>query len=116
MKTINIKYLIAIFTLLIFGIFFAILNWKNNSAPYARFESPNGKFFVIVEKNKTHLPSIMMPGQGSDSPGTAMLANKKGEILDKKDVEMLQLINNIEWHPNRATIMLGVDLFYSREK
>lgn len=51
----------------------------------------------------------MMPGQSSDSPGEVQLLNNEGKILQKVKVEMVQLVEQVEWRESSVSIKLIAD-------
>ncbi len=74
---------------------------------YATFNSPDGKYKIVVMKTSSYFGKS--PGQGGDSPGEVRLVNKNGDILQKKDVEMVQLVENVEWSEKNVYIKLVAD-------
>ena len=51
-----------------------------------------------------------MPGQSSDAPGFVRLYDlRTGRLLQEKDVEMVQLIDQFEWSPTNLCIKLFAD-------
>ena len=74
---------------------------------YATFNSPDGKYKIVVMRSKEFLGTA--PGQAGDSPGEVRLYNKKGDLLEKTEVEMVQLVENVEWTDKSAYIKLVVD-------
>jgi hypothetical protein len=51
-----------------------------------------------------------MPGQSSDAPGFVRLYDlRSGRILQEKDVEMVQLIDQFEWSSTNLYIKLFAD-------
>lgn len=66
------------------------------------YTSPGGRFKMVVYR--TPLP-IAMPGQSGDAPGFVRLYElKTGRILEQKDVQMVQLIDQFEWSPTNLYI------------
>jgi hypothetical protein len=47
-----------------------------------------------------------MPGQGGDAPGRVQLRNRGGEVLRQVDVEMVQLVDQVEWTDRKVWIKL----------
>lgn len=74
---------------------------------YATFNSPDGKYKIVVTKKSTFFGRS--PGQGGDSPGEVRLYNKNGDVLEKKDVEMVQLVEKVEWTEKNVYIKLIAD-------
>jgi len=53
---------------------------------------------------------VAMPGQSSDMPGFVRLYDQRsGRILQQKDVEMVQDIDQFEWSPTNLYIKLFAD-------
>ena len=51
-----------------------------------------------------------MPGQSGDAPGFVRLYEvKSGRILEQKDVQMVQLIDQFEWSPTNLYIKFFAD-------
>ena len=74
---------------------------------HATFVRPDGKYAIVVYRFGRRLP--MMPGQGSDSPGEIQLQDGNGRILRKTTVEMVQLVENVEWRESSVSIKLIAD-------
>ena len=74
---------------------------------YAAFDSPDGKYQIVVMRDKELLGTA--PGQAGDSPGEVRLVNKNGDILEQTDVEMVQLVENVEWTDKSVYIKLVAD-------
>ena len=74
---------------------------------HATFVRPDGKYAIVVYRFGRRLP--MMPGQGSDSPGEVQLQDSSGRILRKEKVEMVQLVENVEWRESSVSIKLIAD-------
>ena len=47
-----------------------------------------------------------MPGQAGDAPGRVMLYNRVGELLHETSVEMVQLVQKVEWTEKSVSIKL----------
>jgi hypothetical protein len=50
-----------------------------------------------------------MPGQAGDAPGTVRLVNAAGRRLAETPVEMVQLVQRVDWSGGHARIDLIVD-------
>jgi len=74
---------------------------------YATFDSPDGKYKIVVRRKKEFLGSA--PGQAGDSPGEVRLINKNGDVIEKTEVEMVQLVESVEWTDNSVYIKLVAD-------
>jgi hypothetical protein len=57
------------------------------------------------------IPTAMaMPGQAGDAPGFVRLYDQRnGHILQQKDVEMVQMIDQFEWSSTNLYIKLFAD-------
>ena len=71
---------------------------------YATFTRPDGNYRVVVLR-RTVWPS-MMPGQSGDAPGTVQLQDRRGKVLHQADVEMVQLVDQVEWSDRKVEIKL----------
>jgi hypothetical protein len=69
--------------------------------------SPDGRFKMVVYR----IPMTMaMPGQAGDAPGFVRLYDQRsGRVLEQKDVEMVQMIDQVEWSPTNLYIKLFAD-------
>ena len=69
-----------------------------------QFVSPDGRFQIVVYS----LPSgIVMPGQSSDVPGYFQLRDAQtGRVLRERSVEMVQLVDQIEWSTTNVDVRL----------
>lgn len=74
---------------------------------YATFDSPDGRFQIVVMRKKQFFG--LSPGQAGDSPGEVRLYNKQGDLLEKADVEMVQLVENVEWTQKSVSIKFIAD-------
>jgi hypothetical protein len=73
---------------------------------YRTFERPDGLYSVEVWRQ----PQIFaMPGQAGDAPGTLRLLNAAGRKLAETSVEMVQLVQRVDWSGGHARIDLIVD-------
>ena len=75
--------------------------------PYRSFPSPDGRYRIVVFRRSV-FPG-MMPGQASDAPGTVRLYDHQGEVLREARVEMVQLVDRVDWEPHEVTIGLVAD-------
>jgi hypothetical protein len=71
---------------------------------YRRFNSPDGRYAVIVYRIPSCFP--MMPGQGGDAKGFVRLVDHEGKILREKPVEMVNTIDMVEW--DRESVFIGL--------
>lgn len=74
---------------------------------YSKFDSPDGKYKIVVLRKSSFFGSS--PGQGGDSPGEVRLVNENGDVLNKTDVEMVQLVENVQWDDKKVYIKLIAD-------
>jgi hypothetical protein len=74
------------------------------SASYTR---PDGKYRIVVFRIPVWL--AMMPGQGSDAPGVVRLYDQQGKLLHETKVEMVQLVDHVDWGPKKVEIKLIAD-------
>jgi hypothetical protein len=69
--------------------------------------SPDGRFEIVLcrlEQGST------MPGQSSDAPGRIYLRHREsGRVLRSADVEMIQLMSDVTWSPDRVHVKLVAD-------
>ncbi|MCG8518671.1 MAG: hypothetical protein MI794_11830 [Pseudomonadales bacterium] len=74
---------------------------------YRTFQSPYNEHKVVVYSVPV-LP-MMMPGSAGDSPGYVQLQNSSGHILEEKRVDMVQLIDDVQWSDDSVYIKLFAD-------
>ncbi|MCC6132917.1 MAG: hypothetical protein IT186_23550 [Acidobacteria bacterium] len=84
----------------------AVLVWRLRHPPseYRRFESPDGRFQVVVYAVPSLLP--VMPGQGGDASGFVRLEKAPGKVLQQKNVSMVNSIDQVKWEKDRVVIWL----------
>jgi hypothetical protein len=71
-----------------------------------RFTSPDGRHALVVYRR----PLVFAPpGQASDAPGVIILETAAGEELRRQNVEMIQLVSQPEWTPDRVEMKLLLD-------
>jgi hypothetical protein len=80
---------------------------RADATPYATFVRPDGKYRVVVRRAAV-FPGLM-PGQSGDAPGRVELWDAEGRLLQAKDVEMVQLVERVEWADRNAHIKLVAD-------
>lgn len=86
----------------------ALFNCGRSTSLYKTFNSPDGQFVLEVYSfDASVLPA--MPGQGGDAHGVVLLKNKSGNILQKCNVEMVQLIESPEWSLDSVKVKLILD-------
>lgn len=74
---------------------------------YRSFPSPDGRYRVVVFRNTT-LRS-MMPGQSGDAPGTVRLYDDHGNALKAAEVQMVHLVDRVDWEPHKVTVKFVAD-------
>lgn len=74
---------------------------------YRSFPSPDGRYRVVVFRRPT-FPALM-PGQSGDSPGTVRLYDQAGNVLRVAKVEMVQLVDRVDWESDKVVIKLVAD-------
>jgi hypothetical protein len=70
------------------------------------FESPDGHYRVEVRR---HPQPFMMPGQSGDAPGVARVVDASGNMLAEVPVEIVQLVEDVDWSNGHARIKLTAD-------
>jgi hypothetical protein len=82
--------------------------WRSSALEfYRQFESPDKSYRVVVLRRPSLLP--MFPGQASDAPGEARLIDRNDRVLAKAPVEMVQLVEDVDWSQGRARIKFVAD-------
>jgi len=75
------------------------------------FSRPDGAYRVVLLRRP--LPATM-PGQAGDAPGVVRLYDRTGRLLAEADVEMVQLVESVDWSNDKASIKLVVEWDLSR--
>lgn len=73
---------------------------------YRVFVRPDGAYRVVVLRRPQ---PTAMPGQASDAPGLVQLLNRQGQVMNQTDVEMVQLVEAVDWSDDGVHIKLVVD-------
>ena len=108
MLTIKNKPILAIAIFIAIALIIYATFAKNTSeSEYKMFIKPDGEYHIAVY-SYTSLISLM-PGSSGDRPGVIKLYNKSNQLIAEKDIEMLQLIDNVEWSDPGVHIPLVVD-------
>jgi hypothetical protein len=101
------KWLVVVLAVLIVGVLvaFGLRAWRRSGAEeYRTFASPDGRFQIVVYRIPT---GVAMPGQSSDAPGYFQLRDTRtGRVLRERSVEMVQLVDRIEWSPTNVDVRL----------
>ena len=74
------------------------------ASEYQIFTSPDGEYHISVYRI-TVFP-MMMPGSAGDAPGFVRLYDNYNNILEEQDVDMVQLVDDIEWSEDKVNIKL----------
>ena len=75
------------------------------------FSRPDGAYRVVLLRKP--LPAAM-PGQAGDAPGVVRLYDRAGRLLAQAHVEMVQLVEGVDWSDDKAAIKLVVEWDLSR--
>ena len=101
------KWLIAVIVLGVVLAASLAFWWRPRPEEYRRYSSPDGQFQIVVFRTPS---SFAMPGQGSDVPGYRQLRDARtGRVLRQRGVEMVQLVDRIEWSATNADVHLLPD-------
>jgi hypothetical protein len=104
------RWLMAVLAVLMVGVLvaFCLRAWRRSGAEeYRTFASPDGRFQIVVYRIPT---GAAMPGQSSDAPGYFQLRDMRtGRVLRERSVEMVQLVDQIEWSPTNVDVRLLAD-------
>jgi hypothetical protein len=73
---------------------------------YRTFERPDDRYRVEVWREPQ---PFMMPGQSGDAPGVARLTDAAGNVLAEVPLEMVQLVDQVDWSNGHAHITLIAD-------
>lgn len=73
---------------------------------YRSFPSPDGRFRIVVLR--APMPAAM-PGQAGDAPGVVRLYDSNGKLLHETKVEMVQLVDQVDWQSGRVAVKLVAD-------
>lgn len=74
---------------------------------YRTFDSPDGRYRVEVWRQQM---DFAMPGQSGDAPGVVRLVYAaSGGVLAEMPVDMVQLVEEVDWSEGHARIKLIVD-------
>lgn len=80
---------------------------RTRAVEYRSYVSPDQRFKMVVYR----IPmDTTMPGQSGDAPGFVRLYDQRtGRILQQKDVEMVQVIDQFKWSSTNLYIHLFAD-------
>jgi hypothetical protein len=69
------------------------------------FDSPGGRYRVVVLSKSSLLPRPAMPGQAGDGDGIVQLTDRQGNVLRKIDVDApVNRVGPVTWHPDKVEI------------
>jgi len=88
------------------GLFAAPISSAQDLEVMRTFSRPDGAYRVILLRKP--MPAAM-PGQTGDAPGVVRLYDRAGRLLAQADVEMVQLVESIDWSNDKASIKLVVE-------
>jgi len=72
------------------------------ASEYKTLYSPNHKYYLRLYRYKPLY--MVMPGSSGDAPGYIQLYSKNGLLMREKEVEMVQMADNIQWSKNQVNI------------
>ncbi len=102
------KWLLLILISIAIALFLTLFNTTVRkyccAEEYNSFSSPNGEYHVKVFRIKVF--PMMMPGSAGDAPGFVRLYGKNDKILEEKDIEMVQIVEDVEWSENKVYMKL----------
>lgn len=78
------------------------LGCRSRLEVYKRIDSPNGRYAVVVYRQTG---GMRFPGAASDAPGVVILVDNRGRRIREVMVEMVQLVDRVEWSTNSVHIM-----------
>ncbi|GEM_PF-2275098 len=90
-------------SLLVVAVFLSI-NGRGLARYHSTIQSPDGRHQIVVYK----IPMLFAaPGQGSDAPCYVQLQTKSGKVLNEGYMEMIQLIDPVDWTNHSVSISRG---------
>jgi hypothetical protein len=73
------------------------------------FDSPGGRYRIVVLWKANRLPWPAMPGQGGDGDGIVRLVDRQGKVLREIDVDgPVNRVDVVDWHPDSVDVKLVV--------
>ena len=92
----------------LFSSFLSSENRKLNDQPYSIFLSPEKRF--QIEVYAYDMKKISFPGQSGDQAGIVYLRDSRsGKILNRYEVDMVQLVESPEWTQKNVKAKLLFD-------
>ena len=77
--------------------------WMFQETTVRASQSPNGRYLLVVLKRNWESILPVMPAQGSDAPCHVELREQgSGRLIVRKEVAMLQDIQQIQWEHNKV--------------
>ena len=93
---------------LLAAVLVAVATMLSQPQEVAAFERPDHRYKVILMR-KSAWWRAAMPGQSGDAPGLVRLYDRSGHLLDEAPVEMVQIVDGVEWQDHRVVIKLVAD-------
>lgn len=97
----------ALFIVVVLSIVSGVLWRESRLSLYREFPSPDGNFRVRVMRQESFLP--LMPGQSGDAQGKAQLVDRNNRVLAEAKLEMVQLVDDVDWSDGHARIQFIAD-------
>ena len=72
------------------------------ASEYRTLYSPNNNYYLKIYRYKPFY--MVMPGSSGDAPGYIQLYNKNNILMQEKEVEMVQMVDDIRWSKNLVDI------------
>jgi hypothetical protein len=97
--------------ILIFTVLLLILGtgywYAQKPKAYRHYVSPDQKFSVTIYRDSRFFG---LAGKSSDAPGTIVLRRSSdGEELQRMAIEMVQLVDNVNWETGRVEVFPVAD-------
>jgi hypothetical protein len=96
--------LAAIALIIVIAASWGLATLRAGTLEYVAFTRPDGHYRLVVVR-KTVWPALM-PGQAGDAPGMIRLYDRHGKLLHETKVEMVQLVDHVEWVGKKVRIKL----------
>lgn len=91
--------------ILVFIVFFVLASCsekKPREALYKSYRSPDGRFTIEVTIEESKLDEF--PGMSGDQQGHVKLIDSTGSVLEKKHVEMVNIVEEPRWNKNKVDV------------
>lgn len=102
-KQLKWRAALALLVVLIVGFFGWRVYRRAAAEEYKTVWSPDGNYRIVVYRMPT---PFTMPGGSGDAPGYVRLYDKSGTVLKETDVEMVQLVDRVNWENGKVDIHL----------